>query len=150
MAVIDKYAVLRVAFQAAGVIHMHAVFLRGQVGSINFGTLRSRLDAMRQSYEASVQPLLNLGTAGQINPQISTFFVGSAGTPLPANPYAQFQLVGTELSDLYVAYDVVFDALTPIEFDPNTGHTEAEIPTAQLSTLADELDAVIAAAAPLA
>jgi hypothetical protein len=146
MAVIDKYDVLSDAFRSAGVIHMHADWLRGQSGSISFGHLRGRLDAMRQAYDAGVQPMLDLGSAAQINPQIGTFFVSST---MPGNPYAQFQLIGTRLGQLYAAYDVVFDTLTPIEFDPVTGHSEADIPLVQLASLADELDAVISAAAPL-
>lgn len=146
MAVIDKYAILHAAFQSAQVIYMHADWLHSQSGAISFGNIRGRLDAMRQAYVAGVQPMLDIGNAAQVNAVVGTFYAGS----LPGNTYTQFQAVGSALSTFYAAYDLVFDTLTPIEFDPATGHSEAQIPLVQLSTLADELDAVIAAAAPLA
>jgi hypothetical protein len=89
--------------------------------------------------------MLDLGNAAAINPVITAFIAGS----LPANPYTQFQSIGTALLAFYNAYDVVFDTLTPIGFSPATGHVYEDIPLGQLATLADELDAVIAAAAPL-
>lgn len=149
MTLVNKYEVLRRAFDAAHHINALATNLKAQaVGAIPFTTVQGHLDSMREAYDNRIAPMLALGSAAAINPQISTFFVG-LGTPLPANTYAQFQLVGTELTDLFVAYDPVFDTLTPINFDPSTGHSDASIPVAQLATLADELDAVIAAVAPL-
>lgn len=145
MARINKYEVVERALQAATQIHQRAVLLRNWSGSIPFRELQQQLDAMRSYYLNGVQTLLDLGNANQVNPVVTTFFAGS----LPTNPYTTLQSIGTALQTFYNAYDVVFDTLEPISFAPGTGHVYADVPLSQLATLADELDAVIAAASPL-
>lgn len=145
MAIIDKYDAVRRALVAAKQINDRAVMLRNWSGSIPFRELQQQLDAMRSYYLTHIQPVLDLGTAAQVNSVIGTFFAGS----LPASSYAAMQNIGTALLAFYQAYDVVFDTITPITFAPATGHVYEDIPLSQLATLADELDAVIAAAAPL-
>jgi hypothetical protein len=145
VAIIDKYQVLQRAFNSAHHIHVLASNLRAFSAAIPFSTLQGHLDSMRESYVNNVSPMLALGTAAQVNSVVGTFYAGT----LPANTYTQFQAVGTALLTFYTAYDAVFDTLTPIEFDPSSGHSYADIPLAQLATLADELDGVIAAVAPL-
>jgi hypothetical protein len=130
---------------AAKEINSRAVSLRSVSSAIPFMTLFSNLNSMRDSYVSGIQPLLSMGNAAAINPVITAFFAGS----VPVNPYTALQAVGTTLLTFYTAYDVVFDSLTPINFEPATGHTYADIQLAQLASLADELDAVIAATAAL-
>lgn len=145
MAVIDKYAIVERSFRGAQQISSLAQSLLASSGPIPFRTLQSRLDSMRETYLGSINVMLSLGNAAQVNPVIATFYAGS----VPADAYAQFQAIGTALLAFYQAYDVVFDTLTPIDFAPATGHVYADIPLNQLSTLADELNAVVTAAAPL-
>lgn len=145
MAVIDKFEAVRRSMTAAREINGHANFLRHYGQAIPFNLLFGRLNAMRESYIGGIQPLLSMGTAAQINPVITAFYAGT----LPANPYTAMQAIGTALLAFYTAYDAVFDTLTPIEFVPAEGHTYADIPLGQLASLADELDAVIAASAVL-
>lgn len=147
MAIIDKHDVTKAAFVAVTNIAAMANDLKAMAGAgaIPFNNLRGRLDSMRSSYLNGVQPLLSVGAAGTVNPVITAFYAGS----VPGNPYTAFQAVGTALLALYNAYDVVFDTLTPIVHEPLTGHAYADISVNQLATLGDELDAVIAACAPL-
>lgn len=145
MPVIDKYAVLNAAFRAAKHIDGLANDLASVSGAIPFNSLQGRLDGMRESYAAGVQPMLDLGTQAQVNAVVGTFYAGT----LPANTHGQFQQIGSALMAFYGAYDAIFETLTPIEFDPGSGHSFASIPLVQLSTLSDELNAIIAATAPL-
>ena len=145
MAVIDKYAAVNRAFESARVIKQHADELKATNTAINFNNLRGRLDGMREHYLGGIQPLLNLGTAAQVNPVIVDLYAGS----LPANPYTTMQSLGTALMSLYTAYASIFSSLVPITFTAAAGHAYANIPLSQLATLADELDAVISAVTPL-
>jgi hypothetical protein len=145
MAVIDKYSNIADSFRAAASIKSLAATLRNWQGPIPFPTLQTHLDSMRGNYAASISLLLGLGTAAQINPQITTFYTGS----LPANPYVAFQDLGTALTAFYTAYVPVFATLTPISFTVANGHTYNDIPLSQLATLTGALDAVISAAAAL-
>lgn len=144
MPVNDKYQLVRAAIGGAKNIHAQATALQNQAEAIPFGQLRGRLDSMRDSYFNGIQPVVDLGTAAQVNPVVATFFAGA-----PANTYSQLEAIETALIALYTAYDTVFDTLTPITHTPAGGHEFAEIPLAQLSSLSDELADVLTAAAPM-
>ena len=144
MPIIDKAQVLRGAFLAATQIHAHAVWLAGQSGSIPFDSFSARMDAMRDAWSGGGQPLLDLGTAATVNLEVGRFFAGT-----PADTYQSFADLRAALVALYTAYDAVFGSLTPIQHTPGGGHSYAAIPLSSLSALADEISAVITAAAKL-
>ena len=147
MAIIDKYATLRPAFRAAAAIKAHADALKAQSGPIAFRVLSDRIDGMRESYDDGIAPLLAIGNATQVNSVVGTFYAGT----VPANTYTQFQAVGTALLAFETAYAPIFAGLDIGDYTPGPGggHTSDSIPLAQLASLSDELDAVIAAVAPL-
>jgi hypothetical protein len=68
---------------------------------------------------------------------------------VPANTYTAFQGVGTTVLALNTAYATVFAGLDAMTYTPAGGHVDQSIPLNELATLVDELDAVIAAVAPL-
>ena len=147
MAIIDKYGTLRPAFTAAKAIKANADALKAQAGPISFRTLADRLDGMRDSYDDGIAPLLAIGNATAVNAAVGAFYAGT----LPANTYTAFEAVGAALLALETAYAPIFETLDIGDYTPGPGggHTSDSIPLAQLASLVDELDAVIAAVAPL-
>lgn len=142
----DEYAILKTAFTAAKAINGYAGQLKAQSGPIKSNALASRMDGMRESYNGGIAPLLAIGSAAAVNAVIGKHYSGT----LPASTFAQFQAVGTALTALITAYDGVFSGLPNfVSHSIADGHTFTAISLAQLADLSDELDAVIAAVAPL-
>jgi len=146
MAVYDEYAILKTAFTSAKAIKAYADQLKAQSGPIKSNALQARMDGMRESYQNGIAPLLAIGNAAAVNAVVGKHYSGT----LPGSTYAQFQAVGTALTALLTGYAAVFANLPNfVSYTAGGGHTFTDIPLVDLAELSDELDAVIAAVAPL-
>jgi hypothetical protein len=126
-------------------IHTTATSLSGISGSINAFELMNKTDQMRAAFFASCQPILDHVAQADANTAFETITVGHA----PNDSFAQLQALRTALIAFYTAYRPVFQNLTFVTYTVAGGHVYADIPVASLSSLSDEIAAVIAAAAPL-